>query len=55
VRLVAEGKSNPEIAASLSISRDTVERHMTHIFSKTHTANRVEATRYAERHQLLAS
>jgi ATP/maltotriose-dependent transcriptional regulator MalT len=53
LRLVAAGKSNPEIGAALVISRDTVERHVTHILSKTGCSNRVEATRYAQRHGLV--
>lgn len=52
LRLVAAGKNNPEIARRLSISLNTVTRHLTHIFSKTATANRVEAAIFAARHGL---
>jgi DNA-binding CsgD family transcriptional regulator len=53
LRLVAAGKSNPEIAATLVLSRYTVERHVNHILTKTGTANRTEAARYAHQHGLL--
>ena len=49
LRLVATGKNNPEIADELSISLNTVTRHLTNIFSKTGTTNRVEAALYAAR------
>lgn len=42
VRLVAEGSTNPEIAARLFISRGTVKTHLSHIFAKLHTTNRTE-------------
>ncbi len=53
LRLVAAGQNNSEIARQLSISLNTVTRHLTHIFSKTATANRVEAAIFAARHGLL--
>ena len=49
LRLIVAGKSNPEIARTLSISLNTVNRHVTNIFNKTGTANRVEAALYADR------
>jgi DNA-binding CsgD family transcriptional regulator len=51
--LVAQGKSNPEIAAELSISLNTVTRHLNHIFAKISTNNRTEAAVYAVQHDLL--
>jgi pimeloyl-ACP methyl ester carboxylesterase/DNA-binding CsgD family transcriptional regulator len=47
LRLVAMGASNPEIAEKLVISINTVTSHITSIYRKTETNNRVEATRYA--------
>jgi DNA-binding CsgD family transcriptional regulator len=51
--LIAQGKSNPEIAAELSISLNTVTRHLNHIFAKIGTNNRTEAAVYAIQHGLL--
>ena len=47
LRLVAAGKTNPEIATKLVISHNTVANHVRNILTKTNTANRVEATAYA--------
>ena len=52
LRLVAAGKSNPEIAAALVISLNTVARHVSNIFDKVGAANRTEAAAYAHRHGL---
>ncbi len=49
LRLIAAGRNNPEIARMLSISLNTVTRHITNIFDKTGTTNRVEAALYADR------
>ena len=53
LRLVAQGKNNSEIADELFISLNTVTRHMTNVFTKTDTANRVEAAVFATRHRIL--
>jgi predicted ATPase/DNA-binding NarL/FixJ family response regulator len=53
LRLVAVGKNNPEIAAALVISVNTVYRHVSNIFDKTGATNRVEAAAYAQRHGLV--
>ncbi len=53
LRLIAAAKSNPEIAAALVISLNTVYHHVSHIFQKTGAANRVEAATYAQRHGLV--
>ena len=45
--LVAMGRNNSEIARELYISVNTVTRHVTNIFTKTSTRNRVEAAVYA--------
>ena len=50
---VVSGKNNSEIADVLSISLNTVTRHMTHIFRKTHTNNRVELVVFALKHNLV--
>lgn len=53
LRLVAAGKSNPEIAEALMVSPNTVAFHVKSIFNKTGAANRTEAAAYAYRHQLV--
>ena len=52
LRLIAAGKTNPEIAEELFITRRTVTFHISNLYGKTGTANRVEATSYATRHNL---
>jgi NarL family two-component system response regulator LiaR len=47
--LVAQGKSNKEIAGELCISPETARTHVNRILSKLHVANRVQATLYALR------
>jgi DNA-binding NarL/FixJ family response regulator len=49
LRLVAEGKSNAQIADELVISVNTVQRHVGNILSKTGLANRTQAASYAHR------
>lgn len=41
-RLVAGGASNPEVAASLFLSRKTVERHVSNVLMKVGARNRTE-------------
>lgn len=43
VRLVAEGRSNAEIAAALFVSETTVKSHLVHIFSKLDVSSRTAA------------
>ena len=45
-RLVADGKSNKEIARELNLSVRTVEGHISNILSKKGWSNRVEIARY---------
>lgn len=52
LRLLAEGKTNGEIANSLVLSYHTVSRHVSNIFDKIHVSNRAEAMRWAIRHGL---
>ena len=43
--LVAEGLSNPEIAAKLMLSRRTVSTHVSHILKKLGVASRTDIAR----------
>ena len=47
--LIADGKSNREIAEELVITLNTVFRHVSNILAKIGATNRTEATRYALR------
>lgn len=49
LRLVAEGKTNQNIAVALGISDKTVEKFLFSIFQKTGVASRTEAAVYAVR------
>jgi DNA-binding NarL/FixJ family response regulator len=49
VKLIAEGHNTHEIAALLTISAKTVERHRANILGKLGMRDRVEVTRYAIR------
>ena len=50
--LIAEGLTNPEIAARLFLSNHTVKTHISRIFAKTRSRDRVAAIGYARRHNL---
>ena len=50
--LVAQGKSNAEIADILSLSRKTVSHHVSAILTKLGLNNRVEAATYAVRYHI---
>jgi DNA-binding CsgD family transcriptional regulator len=52
LKLVAEGKSNRQIAHALGLSEKTVTNYLTHIFNKTTCENRAAATAFAIRHGL---
>ena len=52
LRLVAAGRSNRAIAAALSLSVRTVERHIANILRKIDAHSKAEATAYAFRHGL---
>jgi len=52
LKLVAQGRSNPEIARALTISERTVTTHVSHILTKLHLANRTQAALYAIREGL---
>ena len=50
LRLIAGGKSNRDIASSLTISPNTVARHVSNIFDKIGASNRTEAAAFAHQH-----
>jgi DNA-binding CsgD family transcriptional regulator/tetratricopeptide (TPR) repeat protein len=52
IRLLAQGKTNQEIAGALFISQHTVAAHVAHILDKTGCKNRTEAATYATRRLL---
>lgn len=52
LRLVAQGKSNRQIADELVISLNTAANHLKSILQKTGSANRTEAAAYARQHDL---
>jgi DNA-binding CsgD family transcriptional regulator len=52
LRLVAAGRSNREIGDELSISANTVDRHVSNILTKIGASNRAEAASFAVRHKL---
>ena len=54
LRLVAEGRGNPEIARVLFLSQKTVARHLSNIFVKLNVSSRTAAAAYAHEHQLLS-
>jgi DNA-binding NarL/FixJ family response regulator len=47
IELVAAGLTNQDIAASLAISKRTVDNHISNILTKTQTDNRVALVRWA--------
>ena len=50
--LIAQGLTNPEIAARLFLSNHTVKTHINRIFAKTGSRDRAAAIGYAHRHRL---
>jgi LuxR family maltose regulon positive regulatory protein len=53
LQLLAQGRSNQEIAQALVITLDTVKRHVSHIFAKLGVTNRVQAVKQARQLGLL--
>ena len=47
--LVAEGRSNPDVAAALFLSRNTVQTHVSHILTKLGAKGRLDIVREALR------
>ncbi len=50
---LARGRSNPEIATALGVSRRTVSSHLEHIYTKLGVSTRTEAALFAMRHGLV--
>ena len=50
--MMAQGKSNPDMAAELYLSAHTIKSHINRIFTKTASPNRAAAVRYAHDHRL---
>lgn len=51
--LIAEGKTNKEIAQFLMLSNNTIKNYVSGILSKLNFSNRAEAAAYAVRHNLM--
>ena len=51
--LIARGRSNAEIAATLVISEGTVKMHVSNVLSKLHLADRTQAAIYALQQRLV--
>jgi len=47
LKLAADGKRSPEIAAALSLSEGTVRNYLSEAISKLGASNRIEAARLA--------
>jgi DNA-binding NarL/FixJ family response regulator len=52
LKLIAEGRSNAEIAETLFVSAATVKTHVNRIFYKTGARDRAQAVRYAYEHRI---
>ncbi|MEB3158339.1 MAG: helix-turn-helix transcriptional regulator [Synechococcus sp.] len=50
IQLVAEGLTNQEIAERLTISKRTVDNHVSNVFTKTGSKNRVALLNWAMDH-----
>jgi DNA-binding NarL/FixJ family response regulator len=53
LRLIADGKGNPEISEELSISEQTVKTHVSSLLEKLGVDNRIQAAVYAVRRGLI--
>ena len=52
LRLVAAGKTNPQIAAELYLSDKTIARHLSNIFTKLNVTSRTAAAAFAYEHHI---
>lgn len=50
LRLIAEGKTNRQIADTLSVSESTVKGHVSSVFQKLHLSRRAEAAAFIASH-----
>ncbi len=55
ISLVTLGNTNREIGEALSISEETVKRHLANIFDKVGMSSRVELAMFAVEHHLIAA
>jgi DNA-binding CsgD family transcriptional regulator/pimeloyl-ACP methyl ester carboxylesterase len=53
LKLLAQGKSNPQIAEELFITRNTVQNHVSSILIKLNLQNRAQAAVYAKEHGIV--
>lgn len=53
LKLIIEGRSNPEIARILYLSRNTIKTHVRSILNKLGVDHRLEAALIAVRHGLI--
>lgn len=53
LRLISQGRSNKEIARTLSISEKTVKNHITNVFRKLQVDDRTQAVLFAIKHRLV--
>jgi DNA-binding NarL/FixJ family response regulator len=54
LQIMAEGYSNGQLARMLWVTEQTVKFHLSNIYRKLEVANRTEASRWAQTHNLLA-
>jgi two-component system, NarL family, nitrate/nitrite response regulator NarL len=55
IREIVGGATNKDIASALSITEDTVKRHLTHIFDKIGVSSRLELALYAVENHIIDS
>lgn len=53
LKLISQGRSNKEIARTLTISEKTVKNHITNIFRKLQVEDRTQAVLFALKHHLV--